>query len=98
MNRREFLKVTAATAALATFGAHIAGAAGSKTYRVGIIGAGWFGKLDMCRLIQVAPVEVVSVCDTDKIMADRAADLFASRHASHRKPRIYGDFREMLKE
>lgn len=98
MNRREFLKATAATAALTTFGAHIAGAADSKTYRVGIIGAGWFGKLDMCRLIQVAPVEVVSVCDTDKVMADRAADLFASRHASHRKPRIYGDFREMLKE
>jgi predicted dehydrogenase len=98
MNRRDFLKTTAATAALTGFGAHVAGAADSKIYRVGLIGAGWFGKLDMCRLIQVAPVEVVSVCDTDKIMADRAADLFASRHASHKKPRVYGDFREMLKE
>src|SRR6185312_15204533 len=58
MNRRDFLKATAATAALTTFGAHVAGAADTKTYRVGLIGAGWFGKLDMCRLIQVAPVEV----------------------------------------
>jgi len=82
MNRREFLKVTAATAALTTFGAHIAGAADSKTYRVGITGAGWFGKLDMCRLIQVAPVEVVSVFDTDRIMADHAADCL--RRAMHR--------------
>src|SRR5579871_1786633 len=98
MNRRDFLKTTAATAALTTFGAHVAGAADSKTYRAGIIGAGWFGKLDMCRLIQVAPVEVVAVCDVDKTMAQEAAELFASRHASHHKPRLYGDYREMLKD
>src|SRR5690348_6089999 len=98
MNRRDFLKATAAGAALSTFGAHVAGAADSKTYRVAIIGSGWFGKLDLCRLIQVAPVEVVAVCDTDKIMAKEAAELFASRHASHRMPKLYGDYRQMLKE
>jgi len=98
MNRREFLKAGAATAALATFGAHVAGAADSKTYRAGIIGAGWFGKLDLCRLIQVAPVEVVAVCDVDKQMATEAAELFASRHPSHRTPRVYGDYRQMLND
>src|SRR5438270_10431143 len=98
MNRRDFLKTSAATAALATFGAHVAGAADSKTYRVGIIGAGWFGKLDLCRLIQVAPVEVVAVCDVDKRMAAEAAQLFASRHPSRHLPRTYGDYRQMLQE
>src|SRR6202011_450372 len=33
-----------------------------------------------------------------KTMAREAADLFASRHASHHKPRLYGDYREMLKD
>src|SRR5947209_13011479 len=98
MNRRDFLKTAAAGAALSAFGAHVAGAADSKTYRTAIIGAGWFGKLDLCRLIQVAPIEVVAVCDVDKIMAKEAADLFASRHPSHRMPRLYGDYRQMLKE
>ncbi|MDB5331715.1 MAG: oxidoreductase domain protein [Phycisphaerales bacterium] len=98
MNRRDFLKATAAGVALSTFGAHVAGAADVKPIRVGVIGTGWFGKLDTCRLIQVAPVEIVSICDVDKKMAAEAADLFASRHASHRKPRIYGDYRQMLKE
>jgi predicted dehydrogenase len=98
MNRRDFLKATAAGAALSTFGAHVAGASDSKTYRVAIIGAGWFGKLDLCRLIQVAPVEVVAVCDVDKVMAKEAAELFASRHPSHHMPRLYGDYRQLLKE
>ena len=98
MNRRDFLKVTAAGAALSTFGAYVTGAADSKTYRAAIIGSGWFGKLDMCRLIQVAPIEVVAVCDVDKLMAKEAAELFASRHASHNMPRLYGDYREMLKD
>jgi len=98
MNRRDLLKTAAAGAALSTFGAYVAGAADAKPLRAGIIGAGWFGKLDMCRLIQVAPVEVVSVCDVDRQMAAEAAELFASRHASHRRPRVFGDYRQMLKE
>ena len=98
MNRRDFLKTTAATAALSAFGAYVSGAADDKPFRAAIIGAGWFGKLDMCRLIQVAPVEVVAVCDVDRQMASDAADLFASRHASHHKPRLFHDYREMLKQ
>ena len=34
--------------------------------RVGLIGCGWYGKSDIFRLVQVAPVEIVSLCDVDK--------------------------------
>src|SRR5581483_6842715 len=50
------------------------------------------------RLVQVAPVEVVSLCDVDKQMLSEAADLVATRQLSRKKPRTYGDYREMLKE
>ena len=30
--------------------------------RVGLIGTGWYGKADLMRLIQIAPVDVVSLC------------------------------------
>ena len=66
--------------------------------RVGLIGPGWYGKCDLFRLIQVAPVEVVSICDVDREMMAEAADLISQRQASHKKPRTYGDYRDMLKE
>jgi len=69
-----------------------------KKYRVGLIGTGWYGKSDLLRLIQVAPVDVVSLCDVDKRMLAGAADIVAERQISKKKPRLYGDYREMLKE
>jgi predicted dehydrogenase len=49
-------------------------------------------------LVQIAPVEVVSLCDVDKRMLAEAAEIVAERQVSKRKPRTYGDYRDMLKE
>jgi predicted dehydrogenase len=98
MNRRHFLKTSAAGLALSAIGGHVAGATEQKTYRTGLIGAGWYGKSDLWRLIQVAPVEVVSLCDVDKRQLSGAAKLAAERQKSHKTPRTYADYREMLKE
>jgi predicted dehydrogenase len=65
---------------------------------VGLIGTGWYGKCDLFRLIQVAPVEVVSLCDVDSRLLGEAADMVATRQASRRRPRTYGDYREMLRQ
>jgi predicted dehydrogenase len=93
MHRRQFLYTTAAGLALSQ-----AQFAQEKKRRVGLIGCGWYGKADLFRLIQVAPVEVVSLCDVDRTMLAQAADMVASRQASKKKPRTYADYREMLKE
>jgi predicted dehydrogenase len=99
MNRREFLKASAAGLATASaLGGYVAHAADQKTYRVGLIGTGWYGKSDLFRLIQVAPAEVVSLCDPDKHMLDGAAEMVSQRQKSKKKPRLYGDYRQMLKE
>ena len=74
------------------------GAAAQQPKRVGLIGCGWYGKCDLFRLIQVAPVEVVSLCDVDRAMLAQAAEMVAGRQASKKTPRTYGDYREMLKE
>ena len=66
--------------------------------RVGLIGCGWYGKVDLLRLIQVAPVEVVSLCDVDKQLLAGAVEIGSTRQASKKKPRTYSDYREMLKE
>jgi len=97
MNRRKFLHVSAAGLALSTLPNYAADLADTKK-RVGLIGTGWYGKADLWRLVQVAPVEIVSLCDVDKHMLDQAADIAATRQLSKKRPRTYTDYREMLKE
>jgi len=94
MNRREFLQAASAGIALQTAIGNAR--AQGKQRRVGLIGCGWYGKIDLFRLIQVEPVEVVSLCDVDKQMLAEAASMVATRQASKKKPRTYGDFRQML--
>jgi predicted dehydrogenase len=97
MNRRHFLKTGAL--AVAASGLHrYAEAFQESRLRVGLIGSGWYGKADLFRLIQVAPVEVVSLCDVDKAMLADAAQQVASRQLSKKTPRTYADYRRMLAE
>src|SRR5690348_7229304 len=97
MNRREFLQVGSAGLALAHTGGPARGSA-AETKRVGLIGSGWYGKCSLFRLIQVAPVEVVSLCDVDRKMLAEAAAMVATRQASKKTPRTYPDYRAMLRE
>ena len=95
MTRRKFLQTGAALSA-ATFVPTTF--AQEKALRVGVIGTGWYGKADLLRLIQVAPVDVVSLCDVDRRMLADAAALVAQRQKSGKQPRTYGDYRKMLAE
>ncbi len=98
MNRRHFLGASAGGVALSAANAYADDLADQKPKRVGLIGCGWYGKIDLFRLIQVAPVEVVSLCDVDRRMLNEAAEMTAARQRSRNKPRTYGDYREMLRQ
>src|SRR5262245_18489886 len=101
INRRRFLQTASAAtafAALPSFGADALDIVNGKPNRVGLIGAGWYGKSDLWRLIQVAPVEVISICDPDKKMLAEAVEIAGQRQKSKKQPRTYNDYREMLKE
>ncbi|WP_373519359.1 Gfo/Idh/MocA family protein [Pricia sp.] len=99
INRRNFLKGTTAAMVLSSFGAYgIDLMHSEKPIRVGLIGTGWYGKSDLFRLIQVANVDVISLCDVDKNMLADAAELVSQRQKSEKKPRLYSDYRKMLAE
>src|SRR5690348_2047499 len=95
MDRRNFL--TAAGVAALTSGV-FAQTTARKPRRVGLIGTGWYGKIDLLRLIQVEPVDVVSLCDVDSRQLSQAADIVASRQKSGKKPQLFHDYRDMLKQ
>jgi predicted dehydrogenase len=104
MDRRQFITATTAAgvslaAAAATRERLLAQeVANQKPKRVGLIGCGWYGKCDLFRLMQVAPVEVVSLCDVDVKQREKAAKIVAQRKPTEDPPRLFGDYREMLKE
>jgi predicted dehydrogenase len=97
MDRRQFLHAAAVAAASTTL-ASAQEFDTQKKRRVGIIGPGWYGKCDLLRLIQVAPVEVVSMCDVDSKMLNEAADIVASRQVSKKRPRLFSDYRKLIAE
>jgi predicted dehydrogenase len=63
--------------------------------KVALIGCGWYGKNDLLRLVQVADVDVVGLCDVDDNMLEEAVKLLRERQAQH-KPRTYRKHEEML--
>lgn len=46
--------------------------------------------------MQVAPVEVVSLCDVDSKMLNEAADMVAKRQPSGNRPQTYSDYRDLI--
>jgi predicted dehydrogenase len=99
LSRRHFLKGTAAGLTLAALEANSMGfLTPSKIYQVGLIGTGWYGKSDLFRLMQVAPVNVIALCDVDQNLLSEAAMLVSQRQPRKPKPKLYTDFRKMLAE
>src|ERR1044072_1699481 len=91
MTRRNFLKTSGASVfALAVAKTSLFAAQEEKPLRVALIGCGWYGKTDLFHLIQVAPVEVVGLCDVDKKTVEQAAELISTRQPSQKRPPTIG--------
>jgi predicted homoserine dehydrogenase-like protein len=88
MDRRHFLRRTAAAASVAALSSRAYAAAQSKPRRVGLIGCGWYGKCDLLQLINIEPVEVVSLCDVDSRMLSEAADLHHGEHGNEARSQL----------
>jgi predicted dehydrogenase len=93
MKRRHFLATTPALFTLPVIPPHLRPAA----QRVALIGCGWYGKSDLFRLLQVAEVELVGLCDVDRRMLDEADELIRQRHPAAR-PRLFTNHQDMLRE
>lgn len=98
INRRGFLKNSSACFAMAMLGDYgLDLFHREKKWKVGLIGTGWYGKSDLLKLIQVAPVEVVALCDVDQRLLTEAVEWVKERAGTSADPATYGDFREMLR-
>ena len=99
IHRRTLLKAASASLALAAINASGMQVFDPvKTYRVGLIGTGWYGKSDLFRLIQVAKVEVIALCDVDRHLLEAAAKMVKARFKNGKEIALYEDYRKMLAE
>ncbi|MGR3809370.1 Gfo/Idh/MocA family protein [Jiulongibacter sp. NS-SX5] len=98
LDRRTFIKGTAASIALTSIASQETFAKSDKTYRVALIGTGWYGKSDLFRLIQVANVDVVGLCDVDTEVLAKAQKLVSQRQKSGKEPKGYSDYKKLLTE
>ena len=98
MHRRRFLRNSSALLAMSALGANKFNINTATSKRVALIGTGWYGKSDLFKLIQVAPVEVAALCDVDEHQLTQAAAMVSERQQNHQTPKQYSDYRKMLDE
>ncbi len=100
MRRRQFLSASAASTFLLAVDRSPVRAEVDKPLKVGLIGCGWYGMVNLRNLLMVTrgsrKVEVVGLADPDKLALDKSADELETRWQQPR-PALHADCREMLK-
>ncbi len=78
ISRRRFLQTASASLAMSALGARGVELVNQKPKRVALIGAGWYGKSDTWRLLQVAPAEIVGIADIEQGHTSTASCILAN--------------------
>ncbi len=92
MNRRSFLRTTAAGALAASSLASMA--AEDEKLRIGLIGAGWYGMVDVDAAFKVGGVEVTAICDVDSEHLRQNADKIAQKQGT--PPKTFKHYADLL--
>jgi predicted dehydrogenase len=72
-----------------------AAADGPRVVKLGLLGTGWWGMLDLKAAFKAGGVAAVALCDVDSEHLDKAATEAAGLQGGTR-PKTYGDWREFL--
>ena len=79
VSRRGFCRALAGAGAMTQMPAAVRGAATAHTVRLGLIGCGWYGMVDVQAAFKAGAVDIVAVCDVDsehlRLAADEVAKL-----------------------
>ncbi len=94
--RRAFIRNSSAALAIAALKPYVPWITTDSPRRVALIGTGWYGKSDLFRLMQVAPVDVVALCDVDQHLLSEAAGLVKDRLNNNKQIQLYTDYRKLL--
>lgn len=94
MNRRTFVSSLAAAGAAVATNRRLFAATAKPRLKIGVIGCGWYGGVNLGVFARCADLEVVSLCDPNK--RNLATTLKQVAGIQSAVPRTYADYREML--
>ena len=95
MNRRTFLRSTAAAGVLSTFNFHVLGQdKAGKKYRTALIGCGWWGNNILREAMASGACQIVALCDVDRRQLEPTAERVTQGTGD--QPKQYQDYRELL--
>ncbi len=94
MNRRTFISSMALAGTAVAAGTRLFAQVPKARPRVGIIGCGWYGGIDLENFQRSGDVEVVSLCDVNSRNIGTKLEAVAKHQPT--VPRTYADYRRML--
>jgi len=94
MKRRKFLKVTSMGSAALASSFYIPSLPQDRKLRIGLIGAGWYGMVDVTAALKVGGVEVIAICDVDSEHLKNSADELEKLQGS--RPKTFKFYQDLL--
>ncbi len=93
LSRRSFVRSLALASAALSTPARALSTSAERT-RLGLIGCGWYGGVNLETFLRLGNVEVVSLCDPNQRALQRTLATVASHQTA--VPRTFADYRDML--
>jgi len=94
VSRRGFCRALAGAGAVAQMPAAVRGAATAQTVKLGVIGCGWYGMVNVQAAFKAGAVDIVAVCDVDSEHLRIAAEEVAKLQG--RSPLTFKHYEELL--
>ena len=94
MNRRTFVSSLAAAGAVVATGSRLFASETSPRIRVGIIGCGWYGGVNLDAFVRNVDMNMVSLCDVNEQSLRKTLQAVSKFQAE--VPRTFVDYRLML--
>jgi predicted dehydrogenase len=94
MKRRRFIELSAAGSVAVTSSIYLPDLSQEKKLRIGLIGAGWYGMVDIKAALKVGGVEVIALCDVDSEHLNSSADEIEKLQG--KRPKTFKFYQELL--
>lgn len=94
MKRRKFIEMTTLGSAAMASSLYIPSLQQDHKIRIGLIGAGWYGMVDINAAFKSGSVEVIGICDVDSDRLNTNADAIAKLQTS--RPKTFKYYKDLL--
>src|ERR1700691_4816308 len=94
MNRRTFVSSLAAAGAVAATGTRLFAGDSKPPTKVGIIGCGWYGGVNLEAFTRNMDLKVVSLCDVNAVSVQKTLQAISKFQTT--TPQTFVDYRQML--